>query len=83
MAKRRWQREVKYLYPFILKRKGYIVNIEKAIGYYDRYTEWVRGVYEDQDCPKSIKALVSVGDPIELKMPKYLQWAKEKLVKKK
>ena len=79
--KRHWKREVKYLYPFILKSNGYVVDIKEAIGYYDKYAAFAEEIFSDPNCPDNIKKCLVFG-PEEPKMPKYLQWAKERLVKK-
>jgi hypothetical protein len=76
MKKRHWKREVRYLYLMLLKNNHRIINIEKAIGYYDQYSKLEKKAQNDPDCPEAIRARV-VGSVI---MPLYLYWAKEYIV---
>lgn len=75
------KREVRYLYPFILKSDGYIVDVKKAIGFYDRYNAWARDLAVDPDCPSTIRKCLILG-PEGIRMPNYLKWARSRLVDK-
>jgi len=73
MKKRHWKREVRFLYLMLLKNNRRIVNIKKAIGYYNKYTELEKIAQNDPDCPEAIRARVAGS----IAVPKYLEWVKE------
>ena len=74
MKKKHWKREIRWIYLMILKDKR-IVNINKAIGYYDLYNRAASAVKNDPDCPDAIKnGFVHTSG---LPMPKYLKWAEK------
>jgi len=74
MKRKPWKREVRHLYKMFLKNLRRTTNIEKSLGYYEKYDEMCKTVYDDPDCPKAVQECFVIKG---VKPPKYFIWAKQ------
>jgi len=76
MTKRKpMRREVRCLYRALLKEDGVMLDLHKMIGFYEEYNDLRDRVMSSQEAPGTLK-----NNLPPLKMPKYLQWAKQYLI---
>jgi len=66
------RREVKYLYRRLLKKNGRVLDLKNIIGFYDEYNDLRGRALNNQEAPRELKYYLPA-----IKMPKYLQWAKQ------